>query len=307
MGAAQTPVEARIAALIAAHALPQSYAGIARDALAPLAARMEGLRARLGRPAVVGLCGSQGSGKSTMAAFLQGLLEVEGRTVATLSLDDLYLSHAARAELASTRHPLFATRGVPGTHDVALGLRTLDALTRTDPDGAARLPRFDKAADDPVPQAAWSVQATPVDVVLFEGWCVGARPQALAELEMPVNALERNEDSDGAWRRTVNTELAGAYQRLFGRLDALVLIQAPGFEAVMAWRSLQEAKLAARLAASGEPGRAMGEAEIARFIQHYERLTRHILAEMPSRADAVIALGADHGVTGVRYRDGGAL
>jgi D-glycerate 3-kinase len=307
MGAAQTPVEARIAALIAEHALPASYAAIAREVLAPLAARIEGLRSRLGQPVVVGLCGSQGSGKSTMAAFLQGLLEAEGRRVAALSLDDLYLTHAARAELARTRHPLFATRGVPGTHDVALGERTLDALTHATLPGETRLPRFDKAADDPVPEVAWPVQATPGDVVLFEGWCVGARPQAVAELEMPVNALERDEDGDGSWRRTVNAKLAGAYQHLFGRLDALVLIQAPGFEAVMAWRSLQEAKLAARLAASGEPGRTMTEAEIARFIQHYERLTRHILAEMPARADAVVALGADHRVTGVRYRDGGAL
>ena len=300
-------VEARIAALIAEHALPASYARTAREVLAPLAARIDGLRKRLGRPVVVGLCGSQGSGKSTMAAFLQGLLEAQGRRVAVLSLDDLYFSHAARAELARTRHPLFATRGAPGTHDVALGERTLDALTATDTPGATRLPRFDKAADDPFPQTVWPLQASPVDVVLFEGWCVGAQPQAITALEPPVNALERDEDATGAWRRKVNAELAGAYQGLCGRLDALVLIQAPGFEQVMAWRSLQEEKLAARLAVSGEAGRTMSPTEIARFIQHYERLTRHILAEMPDRADAVIPLGADHGVGAARYRDGGAL
>jgi D-glycerate 3-kinase len=190
-----TAAEARITALIAEHALPDSYAATARDVLAPLAARIDGLRARLGRPVVVGLCGSQGSGKSTMAAFLQGLLEAAGRTVAVLSLDDLYLSHAARAELARTRHPLFATRGVPGTHDVALGLRTLDALTRTEQPGETRLPRFDKAADDPFPQAAWPAQPSPVDVVLFEGWCVGAQAEPASALEPPVNALERDEDA----------------------------------------------------------------------------------------------------------------
>lgn len=299
--------EQRITALIAEHALPDSYAATAREMLAPLAARIDALRARLGRPVVIGLCGSQGSGKSTMAAFLQGLLEVEGRMVAVLSLDDLYLSRVERRKPARTRHPLFATRGVPGTHDVALGEQTLQALTRNGTPGAARLPRFDKATDDPFPQAAWPVRATPVDVVLFEGWCVGAQPQAAWALEPPVNALERDEDAAGVWRRTVNAELAGPYQALFGRLDALVLIQAPGFEQVIAWRSLQEAKLAARLAALGEAGRTIVLAEIARFIQHYERLTRHILAEMPARADAVIPLDADHAVTGVCYRADGAL
>ena len=298
----------RIAALIAEHALPAGYADTVRDVLAPLAQRIDRLRERLKRPVIVGLCGSQGSGKSTMAAFLAALLESEGRKVAVLSLDDLYLSHDARQALAQDRHPLFATRGVPGTHDVALGAQILEALAGISGAAAVRLPRFDKAADDPWAEDAWPIQATPVDVVLFEGWCVGASPQDAAALDAPVNALERDADTDGTWRSAVNAVLADGYQRLFGRLDALVLIQAPGFEQVLAWRTLQEHRLAARLQASGEIGRkVMSDAEIARFIQHYERLTRHILAEMPARADAVIALDADHAATEVRYRVGGAL
>ncbi|MGC1302951.1 MAG: kinase [Caulobacteraceae bacterium] len=304
----QVDLDHRIGELIAEHALPSGYAATARDVLAPLAIRIDRLRDALGRPVIVGVCGAQGSGKSTMAAFVQGLLEAQGRTVAVLSLDDLYLTRETRVALAQEHHPLFATRGVPGTHDVALGERVLDALTRPDSVGAVRLPRFDKATDTPFPEAAWPKQPAPVDVVLFEGWCVGAVPQAVAALDVAVNALERDEDPDGDWRREVNARLADDYQRLFGRLDALVLIQAPGFEQVLAWRTLQEHKLAARLAETGDAGRrVMADAEIGRFIQHYERLTRHILAEMPARADAVIALDHDHAVIEARYRPGGPL
>ena len=81
-------------------------------------------------PQVVGICGAQGSGKSTLVAALAERLAEEGIAAATLSLDDLYFTRAERLRLASEVHPLFATRGVPGTHDIALGLGVLDALAR---------------------------------------------------------------------------------------------------------------------------------------------------------------------------------
>lgn len=234
--------------------------------------------------AVVGLCGAQGSGKSTLAKAVAALLRVRGLAVAVVSLDDLYLTHEARRKLAAEVHPLLATRGPPGTHDVALGMETLDALAGG---GPVALPRFDKAADDPRPATDWPVVAAPVDVAIFEGWCVGARAQGPARLVEPVNALERDEDPDGHWRTFVDTALAGAYPPLFERLDRLVLLAAPGFEVVAGWRAEQEAKLTART------GRGLAPAEIARFVAHYERLTRWILAEMPARADLTIPLGAD--------------
>ena len=138
-----------------------------------------------------------------------------------------------------------------------------------------------------------------MDVVLFEGWFVGARPQPAKALDEPVNALERDGDPDGRWRRHVNTTLAGEYQALFETVDLLVLLQAPDFEQVYAWRLLQETKLAARLAREGGGGAAMDEPVLRRFIQHYERLTRWIQEEMPGRADVVVRLGQDHEVVGV--------
>ncbi len=127
---------------------------------------------------------------------------------------------------------------------------------------------------------------------------MGARAQAAGELDAPVNALERDEDGDGRWRRFVNAALAGDYQTLFGRIDALALLAAPGFDVVQGWRTQQEAELRA----AGGGSAVMNDAEIARFIQHYERLTRHILDEMPARADLVVALDAERGVTAVRSR-----
>lgn len=248
-------------------------------------------RAAQSGPLVVGICGAQGSGKSTLAVGLKARLEGEGARVAVLSLDDLYLSHAERAELAADIHPLFATRGVPGTHDVELGIAVLDALT----DGrATALPRFDKAHDDPVPASEWPVIHDPVDVILFEGWCVGAIAQDPADLTEPVNDLERERDADSVWRTYANTQLVGLYARLYGRLDRLILLAAPGFEIVQAWRTQQEHDLARDLAAKGITGtHVMSDAEVVYFIQHYERLTRHILREMPSRADLTLRIDAD--------------
>lgn len=267
---------------IAAEGLPQDFAESALAICGSLAARIVADRGPPGF--VVGICGTQASGKSTLTAVLRHVLEDAGVTVASLSLDDLYLTHAERQALSREVHPLLATRGVPGTHDVALGLSVLDSLACA---GETLLPVFDKAADDRKPHGVPVIG--PVDVILFEGWCVGATPQA--DVSDPINALERERDPDGRWRAFVNDALAGPYQDLFARIERLVLLKAPSFEVVLAWRQEQEAKLRARLAREGgDLKRAMTDIEVADFIAHYERLTRHILAEMPRRADMVVAL-----------------
>lgn len=246
------------------------------------------------RPSVVGLCGAQGSGKSTLAAATAREAAARGIATAVISLDDIYLTLAERQALARGVHPLLRTRGVPGTHDVGLGLALLEALDRGEP---AVLPRFDKALDERQPQARWDRAAAGCQLVLFEGWCVGALPQTEDALVLPINALETDEDRDGIWRRYANRALAGPYQRLFARIDALVLLAAPGFDVVLDWRREQEAALGPR---------AMGEAALARFVQHYERLTRHILAEMPARADLVIELDRARAPLAIRRNAAGS-
>jgi D-glycerate 3-kinase len=263
------------------------------EALAEQIVQRTGLHAC--RPLIVGLSGAQGSGKSTLARRLAQALRGRRLAVATLSLDDVYLPLAEREHLARTEHPLLVTRGVPGTHDVALALQILAALGEP---GTVRLPVFDKATDDRRPYSESISVAAPVDVVLFEGWCVGAVPQPESALVEPVNALERDEDSKGVWRRYVNRALAGAYQQLFDKIDLLVFLAAPSFDVVCRWRLQQEDELRRRIAEQGGDGsRVMSERQLERFIAHYERLTRHMLNEMPARADIVVRLDPQRRMT----------
>ena len=270
--------------LILSEGLPGDYRSVVEQYWRPLADQIGDLWVDR-RPRLIGINGAQGSGKTTLCRFLEALLVEHNLRTVTLSLDDLYLTRAERQDLAMHEHPLFATRGVPGTHDVALGEAILDDLLagRT-----AALPRFDKAIDDRA--AVRRMIDPPIDVVLFEGWCVGAVPQPASALAAPVNELERYEDAGGDWRGEVNRRLGTDYVRLFERIDLLVMLKVEAFEAVRANRALQEQKLEA---SNPEGAEIMDDAALDRFLMHYERLTRWMLEEMPGRADVVIEVGAD--------------
>ena len=251
------------------------------------------------KPLFIGINGAQGTGKSTLARLFE-LCSIEaGFKVAVLSIDDFYLSKAARAQLAETVHPLLATRGVPGTHDVEQLKSCLSQLldSRT---GTVKIPRFDKAADNPVTAEHWSPTTLPVDLILLEGWFIGLEPEPCEHLLSPVNQLEANEDGDGSWRNFVNHSLSSDFADIFGRLDSLLMLQAPSFEQVFAWRCLQEEKLKQHRAAQldADTSGVMSPEEIARFIQHFERLTRHALNTLPCKADWVFHLDSQHRVAG---------
>lgn len=236
------------------------------------------------RPFVLGVSGLQGSGKSTLGAALIDAAGARGWAAVTLSLDDAYLTRGEREDLASTVHPLLRTRGVPGTHDLLLLTSTIDALDKADPERPVSIPRFDKGRDDRYPVGFWPEVPTPPKLVVLEGWCLGVEPQDAAALLEPVNPLERDEDADGRWRTWVNARLA-EYLPLWRRLDAMVLLEAPSWDVVARWRDEAEQPLRAR----GE-AQAMDEAGLARFLQHYERLSRWALASLPGKADMVVKL-----------------
>lgn len=262
----------------------------------PLAAWLLNARGDTSRTQVVGVCGAQGSGKSTLCRLLCTVMaEAFGEAAVDFSIDDIYETRERREELAREVHPLFATRGVPGTHDVELGIDTLEGLATLAGGEIMRLPVFDKARDTRLQREEWRSQQGPVGTVFFEGWCVGAIPQSEAALMRPINRLEREEDPDGAWRRTVNDSLRGTYQRLFGLIDVLIFLRVDGMHRVFEWRRLQEHKLAAVTGTARDAdSRIMTDEQVDRFIMHYERLTRHILSEMPARADIVFDLDESH-------------
>jgi len=238
---------------------------------------------------VVGISGCQGSGKSTLAALLVKMLSgMLGLRCINLSIDDFYLTHQERQDLAREVHPLLETRGVPGTHDVTLAMNTIRQLSES---GQVAVPRFNKAIDDRYPEQDWPQLSGPVDVIVLEGWCLSIGPQNEAELEEGINALEQNEDADGAWRQYVNAAIGDDYLDFYALVDYLVMLKAPGFEKVYEWRLKQEEKLAAAQSdAAGGNNRIMSPEELQRFIQHYERITRHGLQTLPQKADVVFQL-----------------
>ncbi len=271
--------------------MPRRFAGDASafdSADALICDRIARSRDQAGRSVLVGLSGPQGSGKTTTAARLRDGLAERGLTCAVLSLDDFYLTRRERALLAATTHHLLATRGVPGTHDLAMMMATLVALAKAGDGQATPLPVFDKAQDDRAPRDAWPVFGGRPDAIILEGWCVGAAPQDQGDLAAPINDLEAAEDADGAWRAYVNDQLAGPYRQAFAAFDLMVALVAPSFECVFAWRAQQEAALRER---NPDSQHVMSDAQLGRFIAHYERITRGMIAA--PEADLCIALTTD--------------
>lgn len=265
-----------------AHKTPAS-AALAQQVLADALAQREAVAG----PFVLAISGLQGSGKSTLAAGVTAAARAHGLAAASVSLDDFYLTHAARQSLAASVHPLLLTRGPPGTHDLALAHQVLDAVSLGRP---VRLPRFDKLADDRLPEGDWPLAAAPLDLLVLEGWCLGVPTQADAELQMPLNALERDEDAQGQWRRYVNDALASHYPALWRRFHRLCVLQAPSFEIVNAWRWQQERALVAARKDTDAAHAGMQQAQLARFLQHYERVSRHALRTLPALAEQVLCL-----------------
>lgn len=237
----------------------------------------------------IGLAGGQGAGKSTLSRLLEAACAQLDLRVCVLSLDDYYLPRAERFALARRVHPLFETRGPPGTHDVALCGAHLRALAAP---GEVEIPVFDKGRDDRVGMRRVS---GPVDLVVLEGWCVGASPLDEGSLAVPCNALERDEDPEGVWRRHQARELAGSYAALWAELEALVFLRVPDLDCVRRWRLRQEADRPVE--------HRLDAAAIDRFVAHYERITLDLVARLPERAEWTVELAPDHSIASIVRRD----
>ena len=257
-----------------------------RRAMASLA---PGLAGRLAddSPALVGIAGPPGSGKSTLALMMRAVLTDRGQECLVLSLDDYYLPGADRSELARMVHPLFAVRGVPGTHDFDLLLAHLDALQQG---GGATLdlPRFDKSRDDRAKE--WVRQQVPANpgIVFVEGWMIGLPPQPAHSLANPVNELEQERDADGRWRTAVNGHLGRYHEKLRPLLDQSWCLLAPDWDCVVDWR-WRQAQQSRRGHSRLDTREAVGD-----FLAHYQRLSQHLQLSAGVWSDLIIRLDREH-------------
>ena len=291
---------------IANERLDGSFRLLVSKAYLPIAERILSWKAEKGGPLVVAINGAQGTGKSTLSRFLSDFFRVSaGLNACVLSLDDLYLSRADRLALGERVHPLLATRGVPGTHDTDLGMDLIKTFS-SGTDGVVRTPRFRKELDDRVEASEWYSVDLPVDIVLFEGWCVSCRAESGDSLLEAINEFEVESDSDGVWRGYVNACLEGVYRDLFALVDHTIMLRVPSFDCILQWRMEQEDKLRLQCEslANGAENHFMSEGELRHFIAHFERLTRWMLKDMPSFADILLDFNKDRTFRGLKIKDG---
>ena len=238
---------------------------------------------------IIGLSGGQGAGKSTITAVLKFLLKkLYGLEVCIISIDDFYKTKNERKKMSKKIHPLFLTRGVPGTHDINLINRIFQKLKKKN-FKPFLIPKFDKSIDDRFKKKKWTRINKSPNIIIFEGWCVGAEHQKINALKKSINELERKYDASLIWRKTVN-EYLKKYKKIFKKIDKLVYLKVPNFNQIYYWRLLQEKKL--KLTSKNKE--IMSKSQIKDFIMHYERITKQMMKEHLKISNLVVYLDKDH-------------
>ena len=240
-------------------------------------------------PYFICLTGGQGSGKTTMSEFIQLVLnEFCNKRTVGFSIDDLYKTQEERKKLADEIHPLCEVRGMPGTHDMSLGFDLLESLSKANNSSKTAIPAFNKPLDKHYPKNEWKVFRGKPDFIFFDAWCGGVKPISEDNWDPPINKLEEEMDPKGVWSKWSNQELSGDYQKFFSLIDLLILIRVPSMEHVFQSRWLQEQTLEKNTSNPEMLDKIMTQEEVYRFVMHYERLTRHILEDMPNYCDILI-------------------
>ena len=247
----------------------------------------------------LGFSGGQGSGKTTIAGILKIILKIFfKRSIYVSSIDDFYKTAERRNEMSKKVHPLFKTRGVPGTHDIDL-IKNFFNLAKRKNFKKIKIPRFDKSRDDRLKKKYWLNIKKKPEIVILEGWCVGARSQSNSLIKKPINDLEKYEDKDSKWRKYVNKKLNNEYKFFFKMIDHFIFMKIPNFKMVFKWRLLQENKLRKK---SYLNKKVMSINEIKRFIMFYERITLQMIKDLSKSASIVMFLKNNHQVKKVLFK-----
>ncbi len=244
---------------------------------------------------LIGLSGSQGSGKSTISQILKIILQTHYRlNVICFSIDDFYKTLKERKKMSKTVHPLFLTRGVPGTHDSKMLFNKIKILKKKK-FNTIKIPKFDKSIDNRLKIKYWQKIKKKPDIIIFEGWCVGAKPQSYKDLLKPINILEKKEDTKLTWRKKVNNELDTNYRKIYNLIDKKIYLKVPNFKYVLKWRLLQEKKLRVKSKKKG-----MSDKQIKRFVMFYERVTKNMTKNY-KKNDFVIIIDKSHKIKSIKF------
>ena len=226
---------------------------------------------------IVGLSGGQGTGKTTISSIIKIILEKYFKlNVFKISIDDFYKTRKERIILSKKVHPLLKTRGVPGTHDIDMMLN-LFRKVKAKKVKALSLPKFDKSVDDRVSKDKWYKIKSKPDIVIFEGWCVGAKAELNKTLKKSINSLEKTNDQKLLWRNYVNKQLKTKYKKLYSQLNCMIYLKAQNFSLLQKWRLKQEHKLWLKSKKSSSH-KIMNKNDILKFMQTYQRITENMLS-----------------------------
>jgi len=263
----------------------------------PISKMIQELHQKKKKTKIIGLTGGQGTGKSTISNILKIVLkEAYGLETVIFSIDDFYKTAKERKKMSKKVSSLFLTRGVPGTHDTRMLYNCIKNLKNKN-FRKILIPKFDKSTDDRSSKDKWQKIRKKPDIVIFEGWCVGAIPQKKKDLINPINKLEKHLDDKKIWRQQVNLELKKNYKKIFKLIDKLIFLKVPSFRYVFKWRLLQEKKL--RITSKGK--KTMTDKEIKNFVMYYERLTKHMLKILPNSADTIIRIDKKHRLKSIKF------
>jgi len=265
----------------------------------PISFWIENKYKKKGETLILGFSGGQGSGKTTVTGILKIILKKFFKIkIHVSSIDDFYKTLKDRNKMSYTAHPLFKTRGVPGTHDINLIKKFFYFIKRKN-FKKTKLPKFDKSIDDRLKKKYWfNVKERP-EIVILEGWCVGAQPQPNSLIKKPINILEKYEDQDLIWRKHVNEKLKKEYKKLFAMIDYYIFMKIPNFNMVFKWRLLQENKLRKK---SRFKKKIMSYNEIKRFIMFYQRITLQMIKDLSKSASIVMLLNKNHEIKKVLFK-----